>query len=105
MYEKHFDTQKTDLFSSVFKKKNIPDATTPTFQEVGEETSHSYLIVGIRISHGIPLTITQLFDFYSQGILPFLFATDFNRNKPERKFIAKLSLPHGVSLRVICSLF
>ena len=37
---------------------------------------------GIRTSHGNALTVTKLIDFYSQ--CPFLFATVFNRNEPER---------------------
>ena len=38
----------------------------------------SHFVNGIRISHGIALTITKLIDFNSQGIFIFLFATVFN---------------------------
>ena len=65
--------KKCGLFSSVFKK-SIPNNTTPTFQELNP----SHFVDVIRTSHGIALTITNLIDFYSQGISTFLFATVFN---------------------------
>ena len=60
---------KCGLFSSVFKNI-IPNNTTPTFKRW-------VFADGLRTSHGIPLTITKLNDFYSQGILTFLFVTVF----------------------------
>ena len=38
----------------------------------------SQFVDGIRTSHGITLTITNLVDFYSQCIFTFLFATVFS---------------------------
>ena len=78
--------KNVDMFSSVFKKI-IPDATTPTFQEVGGGNSPSYFVKGIRFSHGIALTITKLIYLYSQGILTPLFAFVFNWNKPESQLV------------------
>ena len=69
--------KKCGLFSSVFKKI-VPYNTTPTFQEVGGESLSLTFVGGIRIPHGIALTITKLIDFSSQGIFTFLFATVFN---------------------------
>ena len=42
---------------------------------VGYHTPH---ILSIRTYHGIALTITKLIDFYSQGIIMFLYVTVFN---------------------------
>ena len=65
------------FFSPVFKK-NIPNNTTPTFQEVGGVAQPAYFVDGIRTPHGIALTITKVIDFYSQGNFTFLVATVFN---------------------------
>ena len=46
------------MFSSVFKKI-IPDATTPTCQEVGGVTQPLIFCRRHRFSHGIALTITK----------------------------------------------
>ena len=70
--------KKCGLFSSVFKQI-IPNKTTPTFQE---ELNPSNFVDGIRTYHGIALTITELNDFYSQGILLFclpLFSIEMNQ--------------------------
>ena len=78
--------KKCGLFSSVFKK-NIPNNTIPTFQEVGEGSLTPHILVdGIRTSHGIVLTIT-LIDFYSQGIFTFCLAP-FSIERAGRQFIA-----------------
>ena len=53
IYKKNISLRKhVDLFSSVFKK-NIPNNTTPTFQELGGVTQPLNLVEGIRISHGL----------------------------------------------------
>ena len=82
------------FISSVFKK-SIPYNTTPTLQEVGGVTQPAYFIDGIRNSHGITLTITEVIDFYSQGIFTFLLAAVFNWNEPERQLTTKIILPMG----------
>ena len=76
MYRNISSHKNIDLFRSVFKKI-IPNISTPTFQEVGWVTHPLIFGEGIRIAHGIALTITKLIDFYSQGILTLLFATVF----------------------------
>ena len=71
--------KRCGLFSSVFKEI-IPNNTTPTFQEVGRVTNKlnpSHFVDGIITSHGIPLTITKLIDFYSQGICTFFVCHGF----------------------------
>ena len=70
-------------FISYVFKKIIPYNTTPTFQEVGWVINPAHFVDDIRTAHGIALTITKLIDFYSQGILTFLFATvsiEMNQN-------------------------
>ena len=65
------------FISSVFKKM-IPNNTTHTFQEFGGVAQPRISVDGIRTSHGIALTFTNLIDFYSQGSFTILFATVFN---------------------------
>ena len=76
MHNNHFVAQNVWLISSVFKKM-IPNNTTPTFQEVGGVTQPRIFYDGIR-THGIPLPITKLIDFYFQRVFTFLFATVFS---------------------------
>ena len=68
---------KCGLFGSVFQKI-IPNNTTPALKEVGGVSYPSHFVDDIGTSHGIALTITKLIDFYSQGIIMFLYATVFN---------------------------
>ena len=90
--------EHVDLFSSVFKK-NIPNNSTPTFQEVGGETQPLNFVEGIIISHGIALTITKLISTF-EGFLLFCLPLFL-----ERQLKAKIILPHGKILKVTLPLF
>ena len=102
---KSISSRKMCGFIGSLFKKMIPYNTTPTFREVGGVTQPRTFCRRHKTSHGITLTITKLIDFYSQGIITFLFAAVFNSNEPERQFIGKLILPTGTfkKLSSLCS--
>ena len=93
--------KKCGLFISVLKK-NIPNNTTPTFQEVGGVTEPLTFcrwhknFSWYRVNH-------HNSDLYSQG--NFLLATVSNRDEPERQLVAKITLSHGKIIGVIFPLF
>ena len=58
MYKNISACKNVDLFSSVFKKI-IPDATIPSFYEVGKVTQTLIFFEGIKFSHGIAFPITK----------------------------------------------
>ena len=80
MYEKNISSHKNVVLISSVLEKIIPDATTPTVQEVSGLLNPSYFVEGIRFSCGIAITITKLIDFHShvEDVLIILFATVFN---------------------------